>query len=140
MTKTEFEEYLNKNFPRTSSFFSGFSLFIVDIFVLVLCIALGFFIVNLFAIHDINFKSFINYTIFLPFVLLLFACMGLYPGIMIPAAEQVKKYSVSSFFGFFIIVSFYLTNYCLLFITLPAHTIPSMKNQKLKHKKHILMR
>ncbi len=106
MTKTEFEEYLNKNFPRTSSFFSGFSLFIVDILVLVLCIALGFFIVNLFAIHDINFRSFINYTIFIPFILILFAFMGLYPGIMIPAAEQVKKYSISSFFGFSVITSF----------------------------------
>ena len=106
MTKTEFEAYLKKNFPRTSSFFSGFSLFIIDILVLILCIGLGFFIVNLFAIHDINFRSFINYTIFIPFILLLFGCMGLYPGIMIPAAEQVKKYSISSFFGFSVITSF----------------------------------
>ena len=106
MTKTEFEEYLKKHYPRTSSFFSGFSLFIVDILVLILCIGLGFFIVNLFAINDINFRSFINYTIFIPFILLLFACMGLYPGIMIPAAEQVKKYSISSFFGFAVITSF----------------------------------
>ena len=108
MTKTELEEYLKKNYPRTSSFFSGFSLFIVDILVLILCIGLGFFIVNLFAIHDINFRSFINYTIFIPIILFLFACMGLYPGIMIPAAEQVKKYCISVFFGFAVIVSFVL--------------------------------
>ena len=110
MTKDEFVEYLQKNYPRTSSFFSGFALFIVDILVLILCIALGFFIVNIFAIKDINFSSFINYTIFIPFILLLFAFMGLYPGIMIPAAEQVKKYSISSFFGFAIIVSFVLVS------------------------------
>ena len=106
MSKTEFNAYLKKHFPRTSSFFSGFSLFIVDILTLVFCIAIGFFIVNLFAIHDINFRSFINYTIFIPFILLLFGCMGLYPGIMIPAAEQVKKYTISSFFGFSVITSF----------------------------------
>ena len=110
MERDEFFAYLKKNYPRTSSFFSGFSLFIVDILVLVLCIGLGFFIVNLFAIHDINFRSFVNYTIFIPLILILFAFMGLYPGIMIPAAEQVKKYSVSSFFGFFIIVSFVLVS------------------------------
>ena len=110
MEKTEFSDYLKKNFPRTSSFFSGFSLFIVDILVLILCIGIGFFIVNLVAINDINFKSFINYTIFIPFILLLFAFMGLYPGIMIPAAEQVKKYSVSTFFGFAVIVSFVIVS------------------------------
>lgn len=110
MVKKEFQEYLKKNFPRTSSFFSGFALFLIDILVLTLCIGLGFFIVNLVAIRDINFRSFINYTVFLPFVLLLFACMGLYPGIMIPAAEQVKKYSISSFFGFIVITSFVIVS------------------------------
>jgi Undecaprenyl-phosphate galactose phosphotransferase WbaP len=110
MNYSEFQVYLKKHYPRTSSFFSGFSLFIVDILVLVLCIGLGFFIVNLFAIHDINFRSFINYTVFLPFIVLLFAFMGLYPGIMIPAAEQVKKYCISTFFGFCVIVSFVLVS------------------------------
>ncbi len=110
MNNSEFQAYLKQHYPRTSSFFSGLSLFIVDIIVLIFCIGLGFFIVNLFAIHDINFRSFINYTVFLPFVLLLFAFMGLYPGIMIPAAEQVKKYTISTFFGFSVIVSFVLVS------------------------------
>ncbi|MBO4533060.1 MAG: undecaprenyl-phosphate galactose phosphotransferase WbaP [Treponema sp.] len=110
MNKSEFADYLKKNFPRTSSFFSGFALFLVDILVLILCIALGFFIVNLFSIRNINFKSFINYTVFIPFILLLFAFMGLYPGIMIPAAEQVKKYTFSTFFGFSIITAFVIVS------------------------------
>lgn len=110
MNNSEFQAYLKQHYPRTSSFFSGLSLFIVDIIVLIFCIGLGFFIVNLFAIDDINFRSFINYTVFLPFVLLLFAFMGLYPGIMIPAAEQVKKYTISTFFGFSVIVSFVLVS------------------------------
>lgn len=110
MQNQEFSEYIKKSCPRTSSFFSGFALFIVDILVLILCIGLGFFIVNLFAIRNINFKSFINYTVFLPFILMLFAFMGLYPGIMIPAADQVKKYTISTFFGFSVITSFLLVS------------------------------
>ena len=36
--------------------------------------------------------------------------MGLYPGIMIPPAEQIKKYSISSFFGFGSILTFVLVS------------------------------
>ena len=104
MNEEEFKKYLKANFPRTSSFLSGFMLFLVDIFTLIFCIAAGFFIINLFATSDINFKSFINYSVFLPINLIIFAIMGLYPGIMIPAAEEVKKYCVSTFFSFAAIV------------------------------------
>ena len=76
---------------------------LVDIVVLIFCIALGFFIVNLFAKSDINFKSFINYTIYLPIMIIFFAIFGLYPGIMIPAAEEVRAYIISSFISFIII-------------------------------------
>lgn len=110
MQKDDFVEYLHHRFPRTSSFTSGLTLFIIDILSLVFCIALGFFVVNLFAINNINFGSFINYTVFIPFIILLFACMGLYPGIMIPPAEQIKKYTISSFFGMGSIVSFVLVS------------------------------
>ncbi len=98
-----FYKFLKKNFPYRSSFLSGLSLMIVDVLVLMLCIAFGFFIVNLFAKNDINFKSFINYTIYLPIMLIFFAIFGLYPGIMIPAAEEVRAYIISSFISFIII-------------------------------------
>ena len=100
MNEEEFKKYLKTNYPRTSSFLSGFALFLVDIITLIFCIAFGFFIINLFATSNINFKSFINYSIFLPVFLIIFMIMGLYPGIMVPAAEEVKKYSISAFFGF----------------------------------------
>lgn len=104
MNEEELKKYLKITYPRTSSFLSGFVLFLVDIFTLILCIAIGFFTINLFATSDINFKSFINYSVFLPIVLFIFTIMGLYPGIMIPPAEEVRKYSISTFFGFASIV------------------------------------
>lgn len=92
MSKDELLTYLKKNFPRTSSFLCGLSLFIVDAIVLFLCISIGFFIVNLFSPSNINFRSFVNYTFYLPFILIIFACVGLYPGIMNSPTEEVKKF------------------------------------------------
>ena len=100
MNTEELRQTLNRQYPHTSSFLSGFILFIVDIVVLMLCIGIGFFIVNLIRIHDINFKSFINYSIYIPFIMIIFACVGLYPGIMIPPTEEIKKFSAATFFSF----------------------------------------
>lgn len=100
MTLDQIKKNLNEKFPHTSSFTSGFILFLVDIVVLMLCIGIGFFIVNLIRIHDINFKSFVNYSIYIPFIMLIFACVGLYPGIMIPPTEEVKKFCGATFFSF----------------------------------------
>ena len=104
MTTSEFDSYIVKKYPRTSSFISGMALFFVDALVLVLCIGLGFFIVNLFAPNSINFKSFINYSIYIPFILLFFGCIGLYPGIMNSPTEEVKKFFFSSLFSFISII------------------------------------
>ena len=97
-------EYLKKNFPHTTSFFSGLTLFIVDAIVLFLCIGAGFFIVNIFDSSDINFKSFINYSIYIPFILILFTANGLYPGIMNSPTEDIKHYFGCTFFSFIAII------------------------------------
>lgn len=104
MTIEEYKNYFTKNYKSTSSWKCGLSLFFVDIFILMCCIGIGFFIVNLFFIHDINFKSFVNYSIFLPIFVLLYIVNGLYPGIMMPHAEEVKKCTLSTFFTFLIII------------------------------------
>lgn len=100
MTEKDLTEYLKKNFPHTSSFISGFALFVVDSLVLLFSIGLGFFIVNLFNTSAINFKSFLNYSAFIPFILIIFACTGLYPGIMVSPPEEVKRFFFSTFFSF----------------------------------------
>ena len=104
MTTSEFDSYIRKNYPQTSSFISGMALFFVDALVLILCIGLGFFIVNLFAPNSINFKSFINYSVYIPFILLFFGCIGLYPGIMNSPTDEVRKFFFSSLFSFISII------------------------------------
>lgn len=107
----EVTAYFKKNHPHTSSFISGFSLFIVDAIILLLCIGAGFFIVNIFDSSDINFKSFVNYSVYIPFVLILFAANGLYPGIMNSPTEDIKHYFGCTFFSFLaIILTVYLGN------------------------------
>ena len=104
MNKEEFSKYVKEQKYKTSSFVSGLLLFIVDTFVLLLSISIGFFIVNLFAKSYINFKSFINYSFIVPIILVLFSSVGLYPGIMIPSTEEIKKFCGCTFFGFLVVV------------------------------------
>ena len=106
----EVTEYFRKNYPHTSSFISGLSLFIVDAVILLLCIGLGFFIVNFIDSEAINFKSFINYSVYIPFILILFAANGLYPGIMNSPTVDIRHYFGCTFFSFLaIILTVYIT-------------------------------
>ena len=43
MNSEQLKKYLKQKYPHTSSFTSGLVLFFVDIFVLMLCIGIGFF-------------------------------------------------------------------------------------------------
>ena len=104
MNAEEFKNYLNKNYLHTSSFLSGLIIFFVDAIVLFLCIVFGFFIANFMVPYTLNFRSVINYSVFLPFLLLLYIANGLYPSIMIPPTEEIKKFAISTFVGFAAIV------------------------------------
>lgn len=100
MDKGNFQQSLKHNFPHTSTFVTGLLAFIVDILVIMLCLCIGFFIVNLISTHDIEFISFLNYSIFIPVMMVIFSFLGLYPGIMISPAEEVRKYATGTFFSF----------------------------------------
>lgn len=99
MSSEELLDYLKSKYPQTSSFVSGLSLLFVDLLVLMLSLGLGFFIVNFFFTSYINFKSVVNYFAFCPLIILVFAAVGLYPGIMIPPTEEVKKFCGCTFFA-----------------------------------------
>ncbi len=99
MTSDELLNYLKSKYPQTSSFISGLSLFFVDLLVIMLSLGIGFFIVNLLFTSDLNFKSVVNYFFFSPVFVLTFAAVGLYPGIMIPPTEEVKKFCGCTFFA-----------------------------------------
>lgn len=111
MQSSDFSTYFKKKFKTTSSFSSGFALFIIDAFSLFVCIGIGFFIVNIFDTSDINFKSFINYTLYIPFILVIYACIGLYPGIMSSPTEDVKNFFICNFLSFMgVIISILFSN------------------------------
>lgn len=113
MDEKQFKEYLTSNHPFTSSFRSGLALFLVDAISLFISIGIAFFIVNIFNSSAINFRSFINYTIYIPFILIVFAFVGLYPGIMSSPTEDVKKFFLCcfcSFIGIIITVVFINNN------------------------------
>lgn len=73
---------------------------VVDAITLMLCIGISFFIINLIDHTFINFRSFVNYSIYLPLVLLVYNAAGLYPGIMASPAEDVKRFCICTFFSF----------------------------------------
>ena len=100
MTEAEFERYFHYHFKRTTSFFSGLALALVDAVIVFLCIGIGFFIINLISPPSINFRSFIEYSLYLPFILIVFYAANMYPGILIAPQQEVKRFSLCTFFAF----------------------------------------
>ena len=100
MTEQELKEVFRRKHYRTSSFTSGVSLMITDAVFVMLSIGASFFIINLINHHWINFRSFVNYAVYLPPTLAVFYVAGLYPGISMPPGEEIKKFSLCVFFIF----------------------------------------
>ncbi len=73
---------------------------LVDAITLLLCIGIGFFIVNFVNHSFINFRSFVEYYVYIPVILVVFYAADLYPGIMSSPAEDVKRLCICTFFGF----------------------------------------
>ena len=73
---------------------------IVDAIVVMLCIGISFFIINFINHSWINFRSFITYWVYLPPMMAVFYAAGLYPGLVYPPADEVKKFGICSFFVF----------------------------------------
>ena len=71
-----------------------------DALLVMLSIGTSFFIINLLNHSWINFRSFVTYWIYLPPALAVFYAAGLYPGISLPPAEEIKKFSICTFFIF----------------------------------------
>ena len=73
---------------------------IVDAIVVMLCLGISVFIINLINHSWINFRSFVNYWVYLPPMMAVFYAAGLYPGLVYPPADEVKKFGICSFFVF----------------------------------------
>ena len=96
----EYPAFFKAHFRRTSSFVSGTALMLTDTLAIMLSIGIGFFIVNAIYPPFINFKSFVNYAIYVPLILIVFYAAGLYPGILLAPQTEVKRFSICSFFAF----------------------------------------
>lgn len=100
MTEQDFKHYFLSRFRHTTSFFSGLLLVVVDAFILMLSIGIGFFIINAIIPEYINFRSFVQYAIYLPPILVVFYAASLYPGILLAPQEEVKRFALCTFFAF----------------------------------------
>lgn len=100
MTEEEYLTFFNSKYWRTSSFISGFMLAVSDCLMVMLSIGASFFIINLLNHSWINFRSFVTYWVYLPPMIAVFYAAGLYPGISLPPADEVKKFGICSFFVF----------------------------------------
>ena len=100
MQVEDFPRWFKNRYKRTSSFLSGFLLLLVDLLTIMLCIGASFFIINLINRGFINFRSFITYWIYLPAFFLVFYVAGLYPGIVLAPAEEIRRFTEGSFFCF----------------------------------------
>lgn len=99
MTSHDFITYFKKTYRnRTSSFLSGCMIMIVDVLSLFCCIGAAFFIMNLINPSAINFRSFVFYTCYFPLMLFTYIAAGLYPGMMVSPAGEVRKLCVCTFF------------------------------------------
>lgn len=96
MTLEDFSQSFPKKYITTSSFLSGILILLVDFIDIMVCFGISFFLVNLIDFSIINFKSFINYWIYLPAFLVVFYACKLYPGIMLSPADEIRRFAVSA--------------------------------------------
>jgi len=100
MTEKDYLDYFNLKYWKTSSLTSGIALAVSDCLMVMLSIGGAFFIINFINPSWINFRSFVTYWVYLPPMIAVFYAAGLYPGISLPPADEVKKFGISSFFVF----------------------------------------
>ena len=98
MPYTELQDSIRSQYKHTSSFFMGISMVILDALALMISIGIGFFLVDLIY-PELWLRSFIKYSVFLPLIFVIFYVAGLYPGILLAPEEEVRLFSLCTFFS-----------------------------------------
>lgn len=83
---------------RTSRVLTSGVFVLADLVAVLGCFGLGFFLVNAYDLTIIDFKSFVNYWPYLPAFIAVFYVLHLYPGLSLPPAEELRRYTIASFF------------------------------------------
>jgi Undecaprenyl-phosphate galactose phosphotransferase WbaP len=71
-----------------------------DLLGVMLTFGWGFFWVNIYDLSIINFKSFITYWPYLPVFILVFQVLGLYPGVSLAPAEELRRFAIGSIMAY----------------------------------------
>jgi Undecaprenyl-phosphate galactose phosphotransferase WbaP len=69
---------------------------IADLFGVMVSFGTGFFLVNLYELSAINFKSFVTYWPYLPLFIVVFQIAHLYPGVSLAPAEELRHFCIGS--------------------------------------------
>ncbi|MDR3171734.1 MAG: undecaprenyl-phosphate galactose phosphotransferase WbaP [Treponema sp.] len=96
MTLAEFDIWYRTRYRRTSSALTTTALIIADLIGVMLSFGIGFFLVNLYDLSAINFKSFVTYWPYVPVFIIIFQVIGLYPGVSLAPSEELRNVSISS--------------------------------------------
>jgi Undecaprenyl-phosphate galactose phosphotransferase WbaP len=96
MTLSEYADWYHARYHRTSSALTTTALIIADLIGAMFSFGSGFFLVNLYDINAINFKSFVTYWPYLPVFVLFFQIVGLYPGLSLAPSEELRHFTLSS--------------------------------------------
>lgn len=96
MTLNEFNIWYRARYRHTTSALIAVILSLSDLLGVMLSFGAGFFLVNLYDLSAINFKSFVTYWPYLPIFIVLFQIFRLYPGISLAPAEELKNFTIAS--------------------------------------------
>jgi Undecaprenyl-phosphate galactose phosphotransferase WbaP len=96
VTLDEFDIWYRARYRRTSSALTTMAMMLADLFGVMLSFGAGFFLVNLYDLSAINFKSFVTYWPYLPLFIVVFQVARLYPGVSPAPAEELRHFFIGS--------------------------------------------
>ncbi|MDR1948492.1 MAG: undecaprenyl-phosphate galactose phosphotransferase WbaP [Spirochaetaceae bacterium] len=96
MNISEFEIWYRTRYHRTSSALTSTALIVSDLLGVMLSFGSGFFLVNVYKLESINFKSFVTYWPYLPVFIIIFQIFRLYPGVSLAPAEELRSFTFGS--------------------------------------------
>lgn len=96
MTLDAYDGWYRARYRRTSSALTATAFIVADLIGIMLSFGAGFFLVNLYDLRAINFKSFVTYWPYLPAFITVFYATHLYPGVTMAPAEELRRFFVGS--------------------------------------------
>ena len=107
----EFVRQYRRRFAWNGATLTSSIFVLADLVAVMCCFGFGFFVVNVYNLDLVDFKSFVTYWPYCPAFIVVFAVLHLYPGLSLAPAEELRRYTLASLFGHAgIVLSLYLQN------------------------------